>query len=93
MRPGADNVYGAGELILPAPRAGSHPLLASSVNASCDGSISPVDAQFILQFDAGIIGHINCQSAADTNQDGDIGPIDASLILQFVVGIIHSLPP
>ena len=67
------------------------PTLTGDVN--CDGVVNPIDALFILQFAAGLIGALPCQENADVNEDGTINTIDASLILQFVAGLIGTLPP
>ncbi|MCH7697826.1 MAG: hypothetical protein IH865_02655 [Chloroflexi bacterium] len=67
------------------------PVVAGDVN--CDGTIDAVDAAFILQFSAGLLGSLPCAGGADVNHDGVTNPLDAALILQFAAGLIPSLPP
>jgi hypothetical protein len=53
--------------------------------------VDSVDAAIMLQFGAGLIGSLACQSAADVNHDGHVDAIDAQLVLQQVAGLIYSL--
>ena len=62
-------------------------------DANCDGTVNAIDAAFILQFGAGLIGGLPCADLADANQDGDVSAIDAALVLQFGAGLIGMLPP
>ena len=57
-----------------------------------NGAIDAIDAQLILQAEAGLITLANPKNA-DVNQDGEVNSTDATLILQFVAGLIDSLPP
>ncbi len=57
-----------------------------------NGEINAIDAQLILQAEAGFITLVN-QKHADTNVDGGVDSRDATLILQFVAGRITGLPP
>jgi hypothetical protein len=61
-------------------------------DANCDGFVTPVDAQLVLQLTAGLIGSVPCPLNADANGNGTISPIDAQLILQLTAGIIDGLP-
>ena len=60
-------------------------------DVDCDGVVTAIDAQLILQYAAQLILSMSCQQNADVNGDGLINPIDAQLILQFVAGLIPSL--
>ena len=62
-------------------------------DANCDGSVNSIDAALVLQYDAGLLGSLGCQDAADVNNDGTINSIDAALILQFTAGLLDSLGP
>ena len=62
-------------------------------DANCDGIVNSIDAAFVLQFTAGLLGSLPCQDAADVNGDGEVTSIDAALILQFTAGLLDSLPP
>ncbi|MCH7698553.1 MAG: proprotein convertase P-domain-containing protein [Chloroflexi bacterium] len=62
-------------------------------DASCDDTVNAIDAAFILQFGAGLIGGLPCAGLADANQDGDVTSIDAALVLQFTAGLLGMLPP
>jgi hypothetical protein len=48
--------------------------------------VNAIDAAYILQYSAGLIGSLPCEAAADVNEDGSINAIDAALVLQFVSG-------
>jgi len=61
-------------------------------DVSCDGAVDPIDAAFILQFDAGIINSLPCSQNADVDENGTIASTDAALVLQYSAGIIDSLP-
>lgn len=62
-------------------------------DANCDGSINSLDSALVLQYDAGLISSLPCQTAADVNLDGMVGSLDATLILQFTAGLLGSLSP
>jgi hypothetical protein len=62
-------------------------------DASCDGRVDSVDATFVLQYAAGLIGSLPCGGNADANGDSGIDAVDATGILQYNVGFIASLPP
>ena len=62
-------------------------------DANCDGTVDPIDAAFILQFSAGLLGSLPCAGNADVSGDGITNPLDAALILQFSAGLLGSLPP
>ncbi len=56
-----------------------------------NGVVNAIDAQLILQAEAGFITLANPKNA-DTNEDGEVSSVDATLIQQFVAGLIQSLP-
>jgi hypothetical protein len=60
-------------------------------DVNCDGHVNAIDAAFILQLTAGLIGSVPCPQNADVNHDGSINPIDSALILQYTAGLIHNL--
>ena len=62
-------------------------------DANCDDTVNVIDAAFILQFGAGLIGELPCADRADANQDGNVTAVDAALVLQFSAGLIGMLPP
>ncbi len=64
-----------------------------SGDADCNGTVNAIDAAFVLQFGAGLLGDIPCANLADANDDGTVTAIDAALILQFVAGFVGTLPP
>lgn len=68
-----------------APRAGVFG------DASCDGTLSSVDAALVLQSNAGLISSPPCDYKADVNHDGRIDSRDAALMLQRVAGLIPPL--
>ena len=58
-----------------------------------DGSISALDAAFVLQHVAEVIVlEGQAQSAADVSGDQDVSAFDASLILQYITGLIDCFP-
>jgi hypothetical protein len=61
-------------------------------DADCSGSVNAIDAAFILQFAAGLLGSLPCPANADANSDGNVNSIDAALVLQFAAGLLSSLP-
>jgi uncharacterized protein YkwD len=62
-------------------------------DTNCDGVVNPLDAALILQFGAGLVGSLLCQSNADADSNGRIDVVDAALILQLSAGLMGSLPP
>ena len=74
-----------------APDTPTPTVLIGDVN--CDGLVNSIDAAFVLQFVAALLGSLPCPDAADTNGNGDVNSIDAALILQFTAGLLGSLPP
>lgn len=62
-------------------------------DANCNGTVDPIDAALILQFNVRLISSLSCEQNADVNQDMTINAIDAALILQLVAGLIPNLPP
>ncbi len=77
--------YGIG-----APRQGQ---AAGTGDTNCDGTTNSIDALFILQVDARLLGGLQCQENADMNADGTVNSIDASIILQYVAGLLGGPPP
>ena len=61
-------------------------------DASCNGTVDPIDASLILQFSSGLLSALPCGDRADVNGDGLIDPVDAALILQLNAGIIDAFP-
>ena len=61
-------------------------------DASCNGTVDPLDAALILQFAAGLTPALPCPSRADASGDGTVNPLDAALVLQFAGGFIDALP-
>lgn len=57
------------------------------------GSVTPVDAALILQYEAGVIHTLLCEQNADVSQDQIVNSVDALLLLQFNAGLIECLPP
>lgn len=57
------------------------PFIYGDVNG--DGSVGPLDASLILQYDAMRIPSLASMDAADVSGDGKITALDASLILQY----------
>ena len=68
----------------------ARPVLLGDVN--CDGSVDPIDAAFLLQLEAALIGELPCPDAGDVDGDGETTLIDATVILQYSSGLISSLP-
>ncbi len=61
-------------------------------DVNCDGVVDEIDAQFVLQYEAGLIAVLPCLNSGDVNGDGAVNSIDALLILQLNVGLIGRLP-
>ena len=55
-------------------------------DADCNGEIESIDAIYVLQYDAQLIGFVPCPNNADKNGDGVINALDAVLIFQHVAG-------
>ncbi|MCH8064227.1 MAG: PQQ-dependent sugar dehydrogenase [Chloroflexi bacterium] len=64
------------------------PPAAPAGDADCSGLVNSIDAAFVLQLVAGLIGTVPCPLAADTNGSGEIDAIDATLILQIDAGLL-----
>jgi hypothetical protein len=64
-----------------------------SGDANCDHTVNAIDAEVVLQFDAGLIGSLACPQNADVNHDSRVNSLDAALVLQYVAGLISHLPP
>ena len=76
----------------PLPTSASTPASQQVGDASCNGTVDPLDAALILQFAAGLTPALPCPSQADASRDGVVDPLDAALILQFSAGLIDALP-
>ncbi len=57
-----------------------------------DGSVTPLDASLVLQYNAKLIKTLEVVDAADVNADGSVTPLDASLILQYNAKLIKEFP-
>jgi hypothetical protein len=68
-----------------APRAGVFG------DASCDGTLTSIDAAVTLQANAGLLSSAPCGYKADVNHDGRVDSIDAALMLQRIAGLIPPL--
>ncbi len=67
------------------------PLSIGDVDAN--GAVNSVDALFVLQFVADLLGSLPNSEKADVNGDGRITSVDAAVILQFTAGLLSCLPP
>ncbi len=65
---------------------------AGDGDVNCSGETNSIDAALVLQYNAALIGTLNCAVSADVNADGFIDSIDAALILQFEAGFLEQLP-
>lgn len=65
---------------------------ANPGDANCDGTVTPVDATDVLQYDVRLALSLPCLSNADVNTRDGVNGIDALLILQYSAGLIASLP-
>ena len=79
----------------PAPTASPTPMATPTPtparpagDADCSGLVNSIDAAFVLQLVARLIGAVPCPLAADTNGSGEIDAIDATLILQIGTGLL-----
>jgi parallel beta-helix repeat protein len=72
---------------------GDSPAMKDGVpgDVDCSGSVNSIDAAFLLQHTAGLIGSLPCAANADVNGDGNTNSLDAALILQFSAGLISQL--
>jgi hypothetical protein len=61
-------------------------------DANCDHNVNSIDAAVTLQYIAGLVQSLACQSSADVNHDGTVNAVDVTLILQYVAGQIAHLP-
>ncbi len=57
-------------------------------DADCDEDVDSIDAAYVLQFEARLLGEIACLDNADANHDGRVGAIDAAIILQTSAGLL-----
>ena len=65
-------------------------------DANCDQGVNSIDATFVLQLDAGLLGSVPCPQNADVRFDGSINSVDAALILQSEAGLLtrcHEVQP
>jgi hypothetical protein len=98
---GPDNVYGRGELVLPAPPPLPTPGAPTPIptpvklmgDVDCDGDADTIDAALILQRLAYLTPGLLCKDEGDVNNDGRVDAIDASLVLQYAAGLLDTLPP
>src|SRR3989344_2452688 len=73
--------------------ASSDGFISDIGDVNCDGRVNAVDAQLILQKDAGLlVNRLLCEQAGDVNNDELINSIDAALVLQFNAGLINGFP-
>ena len=68
------------------------PPSGASGDVNCDGAVNEIDAQLVLQYEAGLTPAVPCPEGGDTSGDGLVNSIDALLILQFKAGLIERLP-
>jgi hypothetical protein len=57
-------------------------------DVNCDGRVNSLDALAVLQYSAGLLGSLPCQTNADVNDDGTVNALDAALILQYDAGLL-----
>ena len=62
-------------------------------DADCDGAVTSLDANAVLQYNLNLVSSLPCPANANANGTGGIDVVDALLILQFNAGLIASLPP
>ena len=65
----------------------------NSGDVNCDAETDSMDAELILQFEAGLVNTLACRLQADTDADDNIDSIDAALILQYDAQLVDRLPP
>lgn len=53
-------------------------------DVNCDGVVNAIDAELVLQYEAGLIDTLPCLGNGDMNGDGEVDAIDAFLILVLV---------
>ena len=66
-------------------------VLAPVGDASCDFTVSSIDAALILQQVAGLLADLVCVQQADVDASGEVDAVDAALVLQFVAGLLEEL--
>lgn len=59
-----------------------------SGDVDCDHDVDAIDAELVLQYDAGLIHSLPCIDNGDINHDGHVNSIDATIILQLAAGLI-----
>ena len=62
-------------------------------DVNCNDVVDSVDPLLVLQFLAGLLESLSCESGADVDENGVIDSRDALIILQFIAGLIETLPP
>lgn len=55
--------------------------------------LSSLDAELILQFDAGLTDSLPCLWLGDVNLDRTVDAVDALLVLQYTARLIEHFPP
>lgn len=58
-------------------------------DVDCNGEVNAVDANWVLQYSAGMVDAVPCPDLADMNGDGHIDAVDSTIILQKVAGLIE----
>src|SRR3989344_5764165 len=72
--------------------ANSDDLFSDLGDVNCSGRVNAIDAELVLQKDAGLIRTLACEEAGDVNNDYLLNAVDAALILQFDAGLIDEFP-
>ncbi len=57
-------------------------------DVDCDHDVDSIDAELVLQYEAGLIHSLSCFDNGDINHDGHVHSIDATIILQLAAGLI-----
>ena len=86
--PPADTPTPGGPTPRPPTPTPTRPPAAGRGDVNGDGSVSSVDALWVLWMKAGIIDHVPHPENADLNNDGMINSLDALFILQIAAGLI-----
>ncbi len=60
-------------------------------DVDCNGQANSIDAVYVLQYGAGMLGNLACRHNGDLSGDGRINSVDSALILQFTAGLLASL--